>query len=244
MIEKNILIKMVVVVLLVSSITFNEVLITEVAQAIGGQKTLGSMISGKMSGIFPAKKIDGSVVDIVIARGIPAVYGAELYLSYDKVQESMNIMKQYDQSQYGKGLIKLNAEQMKRYADVGTKISCEFCCTAKAITREDGSAACACGHAIAMRGLIAYLIDRHGGEYTDEQILHEIAQWKGSYFPAKMVQKVTDQIASGVFTPDVAALLNNVDKDKLKENIKNAPATPANGGNTPAQPLPGQQGGC
>ncbi len=240
MFEKKEFVKIFVVVLLASNLIFNEYLITIMAADMGNNGTMGGQMNIFASKIFPSKKLDGSVTDIVIARGIPAIYGAELNLSYDKVQESMDVMKQYDQSQYGKGLIKLNAEQMKRYTDVGIKISCEFCCTAKAITREDGSAACACGHAIAMRGLIAYLIDKYGSEYTDEQILHEIAQWKGSYFPAKMVQKVTDQIASGNYTPDVAALLMNVDKSKLKENIKNAPITPQ----TSAAPLPGQQGGC
>jgi hypothetical protein len=240
MIEKNSFIKIFVFILLIYSLVFNEYLITIMARDMGSNQTMGGQITQAVGKIFPPKKLDGSVLDIVLAHGVPDKYGTELGLSYDKVQESMNIMKQYDQSQYGKGLIKLNAEQMKRYADIGTKISCEFCCSAKAITREDGSAACACGHAIAMRGLIAYLIEKHGNEYSDEQILHEIAQWKGSYFPAKMVQKVTDQIASGNFTPDVAALLMNTDKNKLKENIKNSPVTPQ----TSAQPLPGQQGGC
>jgi hypothetical protein len=240
MLEKKDLVKIFAVVLLAANLVFNEYLITTIAANAGSDNTMGAQIKVLAGKISPPKKLDGSVLDIVIAHGVPEKYGIELGLSYDKIQESMNIMKQYDQSQYGKGLIKLNAEQMKRYADIGTKISCEFCCSAKAITREDGSAACACGHAIAMRGLIAYLIDKHGSEYNNEQILHEIAQWKGSYFPAKMVQKVTDQIASGNYTPDVAALLMNADKSKLKENIKNAPAAPQ----TSAQPLPGQQGGC
>lgn len=240
MFDKNKTIKASLFFLLLINFAFNEYLIADVAANIGSQETLGAKISLAMNKIFPPKKIDASVIDIVIARGVPAKYGAELNLSYDKIQESMNIMKQYDQSQYGKGLIKLDAEKMKRYTNIGTMISCEFCCTAKSITREDGSAACACGHSIAMRGLIAYLVDKHGDGYTDQQILHEIAQWKGSYFPAKMVEKVTSEIASGVYSPDVAALLENVDKDKLKENIKNAPAvSPASG-----QHLPGQQGGC
>lgn len=242
MIQKSTFVKIFVIVLLVSTLIFNEMLITNIAASVGSDKTIGSQMKTAVNKIFPPKKLEGSVVDIVVAHGVPEKYGVELNLSYDKVQESMNVMKQYDQSQYGKGLIKLNAEQMKRYTAVGTKISCEFCCTAKAITREDGTAACACGHSIAMRGLIAYLIDKHGSEYTDEQILHEIAQWKGSYFPAKMVQKVTNEVASGNYSPDVAALLNNVDKEKLKANIKNNPL-PA-GGSAPVQSLPGQQGGC
>lgn len=240
MLEKNNFIKIFAIVLLASNLIFNEYLITTIASDMGSNETMGAQMTMAASKIFPPKKLEGSVVDIVIARGVPEKYGVELNLSYDKVQESMNIMKQYDQSQYGKGLIKLNPEQLKRYAGIGMKIACEFCCTAKAITREDGSAACACGHAIAMRGLAAYLIDKHGSEYSDEQILHELAQWKGVYFPAKMVQKVTDEIASGNYSPDVAALLSNVDKSKLKENIKNAPIAPQ----TSAQPLPGQQGGC
>lgn len=242
MFEKNNLIKIFVIILLVFNFIFNEMLITGIAADIGGAETMGSKMKMTFNKIFPPKKLDVNVVDIVVAHGVPEKYGTELNLSYDKIQESMNIMKQYDQSQYGKGLIKLSGEKFKRYAGIGTKISCEFCCTAKAITREDGSAACACGHSIAMRGLIAYLIEKHGSEYTDEQILHEIAQWKGSYFPAKMVQKVTGEIASGNYSPDVAALLNNIDKEKLKANIKNNPL-PASG-SAPAQPLPGQQGGC
>lgn len=242
MIQKSNLAKIFVIVLLVSTLIYNEMLITNIAAAIGSDKTMGAQMNLAVKKVFPPKKLDGNVMDIVISRGVPEKYGAELNLSFDRVQESMNIMKQYDQSQYGKGLIKLNPEQLKRYAGIGLKIACEFCCTAKALTREDGSAACACGHSIAMRGLAAYLIDKHGSEYTDEQILHELARWKGVYFPAKMVQKVTGEIASGNYSPDVAALLNNVDKEKLKANIKNNPL-PASG-SAPAQPLPGQQGGC
>lgn len=243
MLEKNNLIKIFIIVLLASNLIFNEFLVTSIAADVGSDATMGAQMNKMANKLFPPKKLDGSVIDIVIARGIPEKYGVELGLSYDKVQESMNIMKQYDQSEYGKGLIKLTGEKLKRYTDIGVKIACEFCCTAKALTREDGSAACACGHSIAMRGLAAYLIDKHGAEYTDEQILHELAQWKGVYFPAKMVQKVTDEIASGNYSPDVAALLNNVDKNKLKEIIKNAPV-PAKGGVAPREPLPGQQGGC
>lgn len=243
MLEKNNFIKIFVVVLLAFTLVFNEMLITGIATDMGSDKTMGAQMDMAYNKLFPPKKLDGSLADIVLARGVPEKYGAELNLSFDKVQESMNIMKQYDQSEYGKGLIKLNAEQLKRYAGIGMKIACEFCCTAKTLTREDGSAACACGHSIAMRGLAAYLIDKHGGEYTDEQILHELARWKGVYFPAKMVQKVTNEIASGNYSPDVAALLNNVDKNKLKESVKNAPV-PAKGGAAPAEPLPGQQGGC
>jgi len=240
MLEKNNLIKIFLIVFLASNIVFNEFLITSISADVGNSVTMGSQMSMAVNKIFPPKKLNGSVMDIVIAHGVPEKYGAELNLSYDKVQESMNVMKLYDQSQYGNGQIKLAGEKYKRYTDIGKQISCEFCCSAKAIVFDDGKAACGCAHSQAMRGLAAYLLEKHGNEYSDEQILHELAQWKGVYFPAKMVQKVTNEIASGTYSPDVAALLNNTDKSKLKENIKNAPITPQ----TSAQPLPGQQGGC
>lgn len=183
-----------------------------------------------------------SVADIVLARGVPEGYGSELNVSFDKVSEAMNAMKVYDQDpDYGNGQIKLANDKMKRYSDIGKKIACEFCCTAKMlVSGENGKAACACAHSQAMRGLMAYLIEKHGSEYSDEQILRELARWKGVYFPAKMVEKVTRELNSGNYSPDTAALLTDMDKNKLKENIKNSPSQPAKSN----EPLPGQQGGC
>lgn len=237
--KKSSFFKIVSIVLIAAAIIINEYLITSIALAVGGKKTLGIMIEDKMHKIFPPKKLSGSVVDIVLSHGMPEVYGTELNVNFDKVQESMNIMKMYDQT-YGDGRLKLNADQMKRYIKIGKMIACEFCCSATTMVFDDGKAACGCAHSQAMRGLLAYLIEKHGSEYTDEQILHELAKWKGVYFPKQMVDKVMREVASGNYSPDIAALLNNVDKEKLKSNIKNAPSAPA----TSAQPLPGQQGGC
>lgn len=240
MMEKNKILRVFLILLLLFNVIFNEFLITEIASGVGSDKTIGIQMQMASAKIFPASQSVG-VTELVMARGVPEKYGTEMGLNFDKVQQSMDIMKKYDQSQYGSGQIKLDGEKMKRYANIGKQISCEFCCSAKAITREDGSAACACGHSIAMRGLAAYLLDKHGNEYTDDQILHELAQWKGVYFPKQMVDKITRELGSGNYSPDVAALLANIDKEKLKKSLKDAPAVPS-GSN--GQGLPGQQGGC
>lgn len=240
MLEKNKILRIFLIVFLASNIIFNEFLITGIASDIGSDKTMGAQMNMMTNRIFSRVR-SASVVEVVMARGVPEKYGAELNLSFDRVQESMNAMKVYDQSEYGKGQIKLSGEKMKRYAGIGQKIACEFCCSAKAITREDGTAACACGHSVAMRGLAAYLIEKHGNEYTDDEILRELARWKGVYFPRQMVDKVTRELNSGSYSADVSALLSNVDKDKLKQSIKDAPVSPSNNGE---KNLPGQQGGC
>jgi len=56
--------------------------------------------------------------------------------------------------------------------------------------RNAGDAACSCAHSFAMRGLAKYLITNHGGaEFSDEQILEEMAKWKTLFFPQIMAQK-------------------------------------------------------
>lgn len=241
MINKISILKWSAIFLIIIFVAVNEFLISTIALATGGKKTLGITMEEKMKKMFPPKKLDANVVDIVLSRGTPDGYGQELNVSFDKVSESMEAMLKYDQSEYGNGQIKLEGDKLKRYIDIGKRIACEFCCTAKVMVFDDGKAACACKHSQAMRGLAAYLIDRHGNEYSDEQILRELAKWKGVYFPSAMVGKVTRELGTGNYSPDVNALLTGTDTDKLKKSLKDAPVSPSNNN---SQPLPGQQGGC
>ena len=52
-----------------------------------------------------------------------------------------------------------------------------------------GAAACGCAHSYAMRGLAKYLIKEHGSEFTNEQVLEELAKWKTLFFPDLMTAK-------------------------------------------------------
>jgi hypothetical protein len=228
--------------LIIILVIVNEFLISTIALAVGGKKTIWLAANEKINRLFP-QKVSTNIIDIVMARGVPEIYGTELGVSFDNVQPSIDIMKKYDQSEYGNGEIKLSGDKMTRYIKIGKMIACEFCCNATTMVFDDGRAACACGHSIAMRGLLAYLIEKHGSEYSDDQMLRELARWKGIYFPAQMVKKVTNEVSSGKYSNDVTAILTGIDKDELKKTIKDAPANPADNGGA-SQPLPGQQGGC
>lgn len=227
--------------LIIIFVIVNEFLISDITLVSGSdKKTMWLAMNANINKIF-GQKISMNVVDIILSRGVPDGYGMEMNVSFDKIPESMEAMLKYDQSEYGNGQIKLSDDKFKRYINIGKQIACEFCCGAKTLVFDDGKAACGCKHSQAMRGLSAYLIEKHGGEYSDEQILRELAKWKGVYFPSAMVGKVSKEISAGQYSPDVNALLVGIDTEKLKKSIKDAPTSPSNNN---SQPLPGQQGGC
>lgn len=223
----------------------NQAVIAEINEKLGiaGPDSLVKFASFQKSqtanseGISLSGDIMDDTVKLVASAGAPAVYGEELGVSFSQVQQSINIMKQYDPA-YGGQKIILEGDDLKRYTDIGLRIACEYCCGAKSIVFADGSAACGCAHSIAMRGLMAYLIKNHGDEYSDDEILRELARWKGMYFPKQMIQKLSAQLAGQQeFTPDTAALVLGLD---LPDYGK--------GGEVPLpseiKDLPGMVGGC
>ncbi|MHA2218824.1 MAG: hypothetical protein ACXACY_23110 [Candidatus Hodarchaeales archaeon] len=118
-----------------------------------------------------------------IPSGIPGDYGQELNISFDKVQDAINKVRVFGPTYGNEGQkITLTDENLKRYIDIGSQISCQYCCSAKTLVREDGKAACGCAHSIMMRGLASYLIENHP-ELSDERILEELNVWKIAYFP-------------------------------------------------------------
>ena len=70
----------------------------------------------------------------IIPKGVPAVYGNELGISYDDVSPNnprladatIDKLSEYED-------LELNEEQMGRYIKIGGSISCEYCCGANAI---------------------------------------------------------------------------------------------------------------
>jgi len=69
---------------------------------------------------------------------------------------------------------------------------------AKKYRREPGAAACGCAHSYAMRGVAKYLISEHGSEFSDDEILTELAKWKVLYFPGQMVAKAEVMKEQGI----------------------------------------------
>lgn len=117
--------------------------------------------------------------------GTPAVYGKELNISFDLVQEAINKVALFDPT-YGQDKIILQGSDMDRYIKIGSQIACEYCCGATALVLENGEAACGCSHSQMMRGLAAYLIKNHP-DLSNEKILSELTQWKKTYFPKQML---------------------------------------------------------
>jgi hypothetical protein len=94
--------------------------------------------------------------------------------------------------------ITLSGDDKTRYITVASQISCEYCCGAPSIISSTGAPACGCAHSYAMRGLAKYLIVNHGSEYTDDEILIELAKWKALYFPSQSQTKAAALSAQGI----------------------------------------------
>lgn len=122
-----------------------------------------------------------------IPKGIPALYGQELNISFNQVQDAINKVAPLDPT-YGQKKMTLTGQDLERYIKIGSQIACEFCCGAKTLVFENGEAACGCDHSQMMRGLSAYLIKNHP-QLSDEQILQELNLWKITYFPKQTLSK-------------------------------------------------------
>ncbi|MBI5023007.1 MAG: hypothetical protein HZC05_02480 [Candidatus Magasanikbacteria bacterium] len=181
--------------------------------------------------------IGKDAVSLALFSGQPKIYGAELNIAFDRAAAAMNAMKVFDPT-YGSQKITLSGADLQRYTDVGLRIACEFCCGAKALIDKNGQAACGCAHSQAMRGLAAYLIQKHGAEYTNDEILRELARWKGRYFPKQMIKKISEQLQSGQYTPDIAALVLNLKLPKYSASNVGAPLP------SEIKDLPSMVGGC
>ncbi len=130
-----------------------------------------------------------------IPSGIPDIYGQELDISFDKVQEAINKVRVYGPTYGEEGeKITLEGDDLERYKKIGVSIACEYCCGVKTLTKEDGTAACGCAHSIMMRGLAAYLIKNYPNELNNEQILEELEKWKITYFPKQTLSSELEEM--------------------------------------------------
>lgn len=130
-----------------------------------------------------------------LPMGIPDVYGKELAVNFDEVQESMNKMRVMGPT-YGtdEGRIVLEGDELKRFIEIGKLTACEYCCGVTTLVDDEGEAACGCAHSIVMRGLAAYLIKNHSDKFTDEEILAEVNKWKKVFFPKQTLTAVFEEM--------------------------------------------------
>lgn len=226
----------------------NQYIIAETNDALGIESGIITQVVSNISkvgktgstenGVTLSGNLSEDAIKLVISEGTPEIYGEELSVSFNQVQQAIDIMEQYDPT-YGKSKkITLSGDDLQRYIDVGLRISCEYCCGVESIIRKNGEGACGCAHSQAMRGLIAYLVQNHGTEYSNDEILREIAHWKGMYFPKQMIQKISDQLQEGSFTPDTASLVLGLELPDYGSGSQDAPLP------SDIENLPSMVGGC
>ena len=138
----------------------------------------------------------------ILPKGVPRIYGAELGVSYDDVSASNQQKADATIAKLGQldNRIKLDAEQNTRYTKIALQISCEYCCGADSIIFANGQPACGCQHSYAMRGVAKYLVTKHPTEFTDDQILEEMAKWKTLFFPGQISEKAERLQEKGIET--------------------------------------------
>ncbi|MBI2671200.1 hypothetical protein HYX18_04470 [Candidatus Woesearchaeota archaeon] len=173
------------------------------------------------------------IINKLIPKGTPEVYGNELGISYDDPVKSLSKLAALDRVVQDSSL---TSEEKSRYINIGTKISCEFCCSAPAVIDSQGRSLCGCSHAASFKGLAKYLVKNHP-EMSDEQILWELTKWKSIYYPKNMVEKAVLANQNGLeLSPDV--LNDRALIQKLKSGQKSSV------GDINSADLPEMVGGC
>ncbi|PJE81908.1 hypothetical protein COU58_00270 [Candidatus Pacearchaeota archaeon CG10_big_fil_rev_8_21_14_0_10_32_42] len=146
----------------------------------------------------------------IIPKGVPAVYGTALGVSYDDVtasnpqlaDQTIRKLAQYED-------MDLNSEEMGRYIKIAGSISCEYCCGANSIIFANGERACGCAHSYAMRGLAKYLLTNNP-EMSDAEILSELGKWKVLFFPDIHESKAIALEENGIDSKDYVTLASNL----------------------------------
>lgn len=122
----------------------------------------------------------------ILPRGIPALYGEELGVSFDSAAAAIAVLAPLEQDTRE---VKLAGANLERYIAIGAQAACEFCCGAQTMVFPNGAKACGCEHSAAMRGTAAYLLENYGDKMSDGEILTEVNKWKAAFFPGPTVEK-------------------------------------------------------
>ncbi|MEW6295235.1 MAG: hypothetical protein AB1467_02970 [Candidatus Diapherotrites archaeon] len=167
-------------------------------QATTGLVTAASSTSNAANSTANTTSNSTALLSDVIPKGVPAIYGKELGVSFDDVSASNAAKADETIGKLGAldNQIQLSGDLLQRYIKITGQISCEYCCGAQSIIfttdsgkYKAGDAACGCAHSFAMRGVAKYLLKNHASQYTDDQILEELGKWKTLFFPGQITQK-------------------------------------------------------
>ncbi|MEK6837875.1 MAG: hypothetical protein AABX69_04440, partial [Nanoarchaeota archaeon] len=111
----------------------------------------GGGSGGSSKGTKLNVKLSGDVVQDAIKAVVPTgtpLYGVELGVSFDDPVNSLNILEKLDRQI---PIDSLSEDEKARFINVGTKISCEFCCGAPSVIDNTGRSLCGCSHAASFK---------------------------------------------------------------------------------------------
>jgi biopolymer transport protein ExbD len=166
-------------------------------QMISLNAKLSKVSTSKSGGVSAAE-----VLKEITPTGTPN-YGEEAGVSYDKVEAGLNTLMGYHES------ISLSGDDQQRYIKIATTkdTACEFCSGIgnNGFGTSDGRIACGCSHNLAFSGLTKWLIKNT--DYSDEQIVEEIKNWKVLFFPQGMLE---EELERRNIEPETAGLSSMV----------------------------------
>ena len=112
----------VMIFLSIGLIIFNQFQINVLAAGVSPSSALASS-STTLTG-----NAEQDAIALILAKGVPPIYGTELGVSFDDPVASMDIMKNFDPT-YGSQKIVLQGAELDRYIKIGTvpSIACEYC---------------------------------------------------------------------------------------------------------------------
>ncbi len=202
--------------LLENPMLFDVLLIVVMLLFVFNQYLLLTLTSGSSYSTSTSLTVGGdvqSIIDAIIPHGVP-LYGSELGVSFEDPINGLNKLAALDRSV---GFNSLTDEEKTRYlTNISPKATCEYCCGANSLSFSNGRPACGCSHSAAMRGLAFYLLSKHGDEYSDEQILAELARWKALWYPRDMVLKGMALAQENDGKINLADMAGRLDRSKLK----------------------------
>ncbi len=179
----------VMIVILAGFVVLNQYLINSMTFSAVSSPTQTAPVAASSASNAELNAIEAQI----LPKGVPAVYGAELGISYDDVdinnpQKANALIVKLVALDDPNPKNSLTADQLKRFLDIGNQIGCEYCCGLGVMVTADGGRPCGCQHSWAMRGIAQYLIKNHP-EMTNAQILEEVGKWKTLFFPDNIGQK-------------------------------------------------------
>lgn len=166
---------------------------TKLLKILGVGLVLGFFASAAFLPSFAFSKEPEKIMNHIMMQTFPEgetpYYGKELNLRFEKNTNTINrallLFQSYDPGEN----LTFDEVLLKRYTTIGSMISCEYCCGAQTLVFSDGSPACACNHSAALRGALAYLLEKHGDHFSNDDILRELQKWKALFFPKQTLGK-------------------------------------------------------